>query len=166
MNSNSPNRVDGTIRAMRARGLTISLLALAGVAVLSGCDELAALFGPSRTFVRLVNDSDHRVDVLLIRGGENEQDAPRELLEEIGDEERFSLGIGEARTASWDCDEIQAVFIDNAELMIGGTEIGPEADTGVLRDGDEYGCGDVIEFRFDHSGVIVDFDVAVSVIPR
>jgi hypothetical protein len=42
-------------------------------------------------------------------------------------------------------------------------EIGPETDTGVLRDGDDFGCGDRITFTFDHSAVIVDFDVTVDV---
>ena len=33
----------------------------------------------------------------------------------------------------------------------------------VLRDGDDFSCGDTIVFTFDHSGILVDFDVTVSI---
>ena len=33
----------------------------------------------------------------------------------------------------------------------------------VLRDGDDFRCGDTFVFTFDHSLVLVDFDVSVSV---
>ncbi|MCH7884473.1 MAG: hypothetical protein IIC01_04415, partial [Planctomycetes bacterium] len=51
---------------------------------------------------------------------------------------------------------------DDADLLILG-DIGPEANSDVLRDGDDFSCGDTIVFTFDHSGILVDFDVIVSV---
>jgi hypothetical protein len=135
-------------------------LTLALAAATGGCGILTAFFQPSTVRVALVNDSDFDVSVVLILG-EN-QDAPRELLEEIGDEERYTLKPGESIDFFRDCDEIQAVFVDNAEMMIVG-QIGPEADSEVLRDGEDYDCGDTVEFRFDHSDLIVDFHVTTLV---
>lgn len=135
-------------------------LAVAWAGAIGGCGILSAFFQPSTVRVLLVNDSDFDVRVVLILG-EN-QDAPRELLEEIGDEERYTLKPGESIDFFRDCDEIQAVFVDHAELTIVG-QIGPEADSEVLRDGDDYDCGDTVEFRFDHSALIADFQVTTRV---
>ena len=35
--------------------------------------------------------------------------------------------------------------------------------TDVLRDGDEFGCGDTITFTFDHSDALFDFFITVEI---
>lgn len=154
------NRRVETCRASRFAPAGAVLGAAALVCGLSGCGALADLFQPSTVLVRMVNDGDYPVEVTLVRG--NNQNAPRAVLEALGDEEHFTIAAGGSRTIRRDCDGVQAVEIEKAELMIVGS-IGPEANSNVLRDGDDYNCGDTIEFRFDHTALIVDFDISVAV---
>lgn len=134
--------------------------ACAIVLALSGCNLLGNLAPQPETTVRLLNNSDFDVRVTVVF--DDEQDAPRELLTEFGTALQFTLSPGESTSFSRDCDEVQAITLDNAELrIIGG--VGPSFDSDVYRDGSDFGCGDVIEFTFDHSDIIVDFDADVAV---
>lgn len=135
--------------------LTLSLGAL------TGCEALLGFLLPTTTRVQLINNGDFPVEVTLYIS--DEQDIPESLLTELGDELVFTIGPGETTSFARDCDALQAIIIDDADLQLIG-EVGPEADTGVLRDGDDFGCGDAIVFTFDHSAVIVDFDISVSVV--
>jgi len=126
----------------------------------SGCEALLQLLQPATVTVRLVNNSDFAVHAVLFL--DDQQEIPRELLTETGTELEFTIAAGETATFARNCDDLQAIVIDNADLMIVG-EIGPEASTDVIRDGDDFGCGDTIVFTFDHSVVILDFDVSVTV---
>ncbi|MGE0480439.1 MAG: hypothetical protein AB7Q17_08200 [Phycisphaerae bacterium] len=125
-----------------------------------GCGLLLDVVNPPITTVRLVNNSDFDVRVVLFY--DDEQDAPRDLLTEFGVRMELTLAPGETASFTRDCTELQALVIDNAELRIIG-QVGPEADTEVLRDGREFDCRDVITFTFDHSPLLVDFDVGVAV---
>jgi len=58
-----------------------------------------------------------------------------------------------ATVFSKDCDNLQAIIISDADLEVVGEE-----DTGTLRDGDDFGCGDTIIFTFD----LIDFDITVE----
>lgn len=128
--------------------------------LLSGCSALLGLLTPSSTTVRLVNDGDFDVEVALYY--DDDQNVLEAALTEFGTRLEYTLAPGEARTFSRDCDELQAIIVDDADLLLIG-EAGPEARSNVLRDGDDFGCGDTIEFRFVHSDLIVDFDVTTSV---
>jgi hypothetical protein len=141
-----------------SRGFAVAMLV--GVA---GCDALSGLLGlipgASTVTVRLVNNGDF--DVLARLALSDEDDIPEALLEEDDDLE-YTVPPAQTRTFSRSCDDLRAVMVTHAELrIIGG--IGPEADSGVQRDGDDFTCGDVITFRFEHSDAIVDFAVSVSV---
>jgi len=127
---------------------------------LSGCDAVSNLFQPDRVAVSLINNADFTVNVELFI--DDQQEIPREVLTEIGQKLEFSIPAGETVSFSRDCDDLQAIVIDHAELMIVG-QIGPEADTDVLRDGDDFGCGDTIDFTFDHGPLVLDFDVSTAV---
>jgi len=74
----------------------------------------------------------------------------------------FVIPPGGTRTFIRSCDDLQAIVLDDADLLI-LAGIGPETNTDVLRDGDDFRCGDLIEFTFSHSGAVFDFDVEVDV---
>jgi hypothetical protein len=52
-------------------------------------------------------------------------------------------------------------MIDDADLQIVGG-IGPETDTRVYRDGDDFNCGDSITFTFDHPTLPTSLNVNFS----
>jgi hypothetical protein len=131
---------------------------------LAGCEALLSLLLPSRTTVVLDNRGDFPVEVTLFTS--SNQDIPEVLLTADDDDaEQFTVAAGDRVTFSRDCDDLQAIIIEDADLQVVG-QAGPQADTGVLRDGDDFGCGDTITFTLDHSAVLVDFDIAVGVQPR
>ncbi len=130
----------------------------------AGCGVIGTfldVFQPNETTVNLVNNADYPVRVLLYY--DDEQDAPEEFIKEFGTERQITIEAGAQQSFSRDCEELQAIFIENAELRIIG-EIGPEAATGVHRDGEDFNCGDTINFTFDHSAILTDFDVIVEVV--
>ncbi|MCA9257111.1 MAG: hypothetical protein KDA33_15785 [Phycisphaerales bacterium] len=142
--------------ALVAMTLSASMLA-------TGCgsfDTLLGLLGPSTTSVRFVNNSDFAVEGRIIIG--DQQLTTEELLEQFGTEISFSVAAVETTTISRDCDDLQALLLDDANLQVIG-DIGPDARSGVLRDGDDFNCGDRITFTFDHSAQITDFDVTTTV---
>lgn len=130
--------------------------------LVAGCDALTPLLGtlqPNLVTVELVNNSDFAVEGTLFY--DDDQDTLEEILVETGTERAFTLAAGGRSSFSVNCDDLQAIIIDNAGLQIVG-DVGPEANTDILRDGDDFGCGDTIVFTFDHSDVLLDFDVAVT----
>ena len=126
---------------------------------LAGCDSLVGLLRPTETTIVLANDSDFDVEVVLFYGAD--QNILEALLTGIGEEMTLTIGAGEQSTFSRDCDDLQAIIIDDADLLLVG-QLGPEVKTDVLRDGNEFGCGDTITFTFDHSDVIFDFSITVD----
>jgi len=72
------------------------------------------------------------------------------------------VAAGGVYPLSRNCDDLQAVVIEDADLrIIGG--IGPETDSDVLRDGDEFGCGDTVTFTFTSSDLGTNFEVTPTV---
>jgi hypothetical protein len=147
---------------MNRRSLPCVAIVLACVPAISGCDALFDLIRPRIVTAQFVNNGDFTVDLTLYYS--DIQDIPELLLTETGEKAEISIPAGATRVFSRDCDDVQAIIIDDADLrVIGG--VGPETSTDVLRDGDDFSCGSRITFTFDHSEAIVDFDVTVSVSP-
>jgi len=144
----------------RLRAVT-ALAALALVPLFAVCDGALSFFlgGAQTTIVRLVNNGDFPVVARVAIS--DEDDIPEALLEEDDDLE-FTIEAGGSRAFTRDCNDLRAVMVTHAELRVLGG-VGPEADSGVLREGDDFSCGDAVTFRFDHSDVVVDFDVTTSV---
>ncbi|MDX2199002.1 MAG: hypothetical protein SF069_08530 [Phycisphaerae bacterium] len=134
------------------------VLVLAG-----GCQFLANLVSPNTVQVRLQNDGDFDVAVSMYVDGD--QNVLSDLIEDQGTLLTFTLSPGEVQEFTRDCDDLQAIVVDNAELRVLG-QIGPETSTDVLRDGDDFMCGDRITFTFDHSAIFTDFRVNVAVSGR
>lgn len=129
---------------------------------IAGCGTLIGFLQPRTVTIRLVNNSDFDVAVEMYT--HDDQNVPEFLITEVGDRIDRTVGSGQSTTIVGACDNVQAIIIEDADLLaIGG--LGPEANTDVLRDGDEFSCGDTVTFTFDHSALITDFDVTVSVSP-
>ncbi len=136
---------------------------LVAMSLCVGCGLLGLLadqIQPKTVTVRLVNDGDYAVEVELFIA--DNQDLPEDVLTEIGTELNFTIPAGESAVFSRRCDDLQAIVIDKATLMVIGGN-GPDASSDVLRDGTDFGCGETIVFTFEHSDVILDFHVTVDV---
>ncbi|MBX3394703.1 MAG: hypothetical protein KF841_05005 [Phycisphaerae bacterium] len=152
------------IRRMEMLGvafLSASLL----IMTCTGCDELEALLGrllDRGTRVEVTNNGDYPVDAVFYISGE--QNIPRALLVELGERIAITIEPGQTMPFVRDCDDLQAIVLDDADLRVIGA-IGPETSSEVLRDGTDFGCRDTILFTFDHSAVLVDFDVTTGRAP-
>ena len=135
------------------------LLMLVLIPAMAGCDAVSAIIAAQGVTVELVNNGDFDVEAKMFYY--DDQDVIEALLEEIGTEVNLTVQPGNSTAFSQDCEDFQAFFLENAELRVIGA-IGPEASTDVLRDGDEFRCGDTIVLTFDHSDALLDFDVTIS----
>lgn len=130
-------------------------------ASMAGCDALFGVLTPNRTGVVLDNRGDYPVDVVLYYG--DAQETPKDAVRLFGHKREFHLEAGGKGSFSLPCDELQVVFIDEADLRIVGS-IGPESDTSVLRDGSDFNCGNTITFTFDHPRPVpTDLSITVGV---
>jgi len=139
----------------------VSLLSCSIVCLVAGCDALVFLL-PSTVTVRLVNNGDFSVDGELYY--DDDQDTIDTLLREVGTRVDFDVAAGETYTFARRCEDLQAIFIDDADLRV-IVGISPDDDTEVLRDGTGFSCGDTITYTFDHSELIIDFRISTSVTP-
>jgi hypothetical protein len=144
-------------RMPRRHGWWVMVMLLASVA---GCDTVDRLLSPNKVTVSMVNNGDYPVDVRFYIS--DDQNVVEDLLTSFGNEVNYRVEAGSTVDFTRDCDNLQAIIIKNAALDVVG-DIGPQKSTEVLRDGDDFGCGDQITFTFDHSDLILDFDIAVAV---
>lgn len=145
---------------MRRLVITLGVLGFAA----TGCGTLGALLlANANVTVRLVNDADFNVDVILYTY--DHADAPKDVITTLGTKLEFTLAPGDATSFTRACGEIKAVFVDNAKLHVFG-DIGPEAESNILRKESDYTCGDRVTFRFDHDPNDVNtFHVATEETP-
>ncbi|MCH7701009.1 MAG: hypothetical protein IID37_04910 [Planctomycetes bacterium] len=129
---------------------------------LPGCDVIDAL-GPTKVTVALVNDGDFPVEVRIFI--DDDQNVLETLIDDVGVQREFTLAAGESIQFDEDCDDLQAIIIDEADLQLGGIDVGPNANTKVYRDGSDFGCGDVLTFTFSHAPVPIDLDIGFAVQP-
>ncbi len=132
------------------------LLATVALANLGSSCPLSVL---QQTSVQFINNSTLGVDVQFFYG--DEQLATKTTLQLAGEEQNLNVPAGGTRSLSFPCDSLQAIYIEEAALTLPG-ELGPERDTEILRDGDDFNCGDTITYTFSGS-LIVDFAIAESV---
>jgi len=129
--------------------------------LICGCDALVFLL-PRTVTVRLVNNGSFPVDGELYY--DDNQDTVDTLLREIGTLVEFDVDPGETYTFTRSCDDLQAIYIDDADLRV-IVGVSPDDDTRVLRDGTDFSCGDTITYTFDHSELLLDFNISTSVTP-
>jgi hypothetical protein len=140
------------------RALTCVLLGGAALLSSAGCDALADLIGPTRVTVVLVNAvDDFSVEATVIY--DDIQEIPEAVLLETGEQLEYTIAAGDSVTFSRPCDELQAIMIEDADLLV-LPGIGPETSSDVQRDGDDFSCGDTLVFTF--TGGATDLNVSVS----
>jgi len=136
-------------------------LAIVLVPLLSGCGDLSNLFSPSETTVALVNDGEFPVEVKLYT--HTDQNVLEALITTVGTERSYTVPAGETRMFTLDCDDLQAIYIDEAELSVLGS-IGPTQNSDqVYRDGTDFNCGDTILFTFTHPTLPTSLSIEFSV---
>ena len=122
----------------------------------SGC----GLLSPSSVTVNLVNNGDFTVEVQIFV--HSDQNVFETLIDDVGEELNFSVPAGSTVSFTRDCDDLQAIIIEDADLQILGGLFTPDADTGVLRDGSDFGCGDTLTFTFTHPDLALSLNIAFS----
>ncbi len=138
----------------------VMLLTVMMILPIVGCTDLLQ---PSQTTIELVNPGRYPVQVTLYLG--QNQLSTWAVLATLGEEIERTVAAGETITITRKCDELQAAVIDDADVMIGGVDIGPSNNSdAVLRDGTDFGCGDRIRFTFDYPDVVLPttLDIEVS----
>lgn len=140
----------------------LACLALVGLVLplVGACDLMKLLQGKATT-VQLVNNGDYPV-IVELRISDN-QYVLQELLREVGDELTYTIPPGQAVTFFKDCEDLQAILIKKADLSLAGT-VGPSASTDILRDGGDFGCGDIIIYTFDHPEVPTALEISENII--
>lgn len=123
--------------------------------------EIVGLLRPERMTVTLVNESTiYDVDVTLFFHDDNH--VFEFMLTQVGEEVGFILLPGDEISFTEKCDDLQVIVIDDANLQLFGGTIA-DTESPILREGDDFECGDEIVFTFTHSNLVVDFDVFVDV---
>jgi hypothetical protein len=128
---------------------------------LVGACDLMKLVQGDAGIVQLVNEGAYPVDVeLRISGNQYELQV---VLAEFGDELNYTVAPGQTVNFFKPCDDLQAIMIAKAELSIAG-DIGPSDNTDILRDGGDFGCGDMITYTFSHPEAPTHLDISTDIL--
>lgn len=111
------------------------------------------------TSVTLRNTTNFPVDVELFY--DEQQDIPEILLEEVGTQLSFSIPAGGAESFSRSCEDLQAIFINDADMRI-APGISPESSTRVFREPDDFTCGDTLTFTFVQNALGTQLNINFS----
>lgn len=146
----------------------VSILLCSIVCLVAGCDALVLLL-PSTVTVRLVNNGSFSVDGELYYDDDESAlnaidtiDALDNFIREFGTKVEFDVAPGGTFTFTQSCDDLQAIFIDDADLRV-IVGVSPDDDTEVLRDDSDFSCGDTITYTFDHAEFGLNFRISTSV---
>ena len=132
----------------RGLGLAAALILLVPV---SGCNSVLQLLGVNRVTVRLVNTTNFPIDVDIRIS--DDQNVLRDVLTSLGERVQVTLAAGQTSSFSRDCDDLQAIIIDNADQDI-GLGLGPSQQSDVYRDGSDFNCGDTLVFTFSQANIL------------
>lgn len=126
---------------------------------LTGCG-LIFVPGLNDVAVRLVNNGDLDVEVTVAYSGDD-ADSKDDLVDN-GTKLTFTVPAGEVRSFSRSCGQLGSIVIEDADLLVVGA-VGPQTDSNVVRMDGDFDCGQTVTFTFDHSALLIDFDVTSSV---
>ena len=137
----------------------LGLAVIAGiVAVLVGCEAAISIFSPQSVVVRLVNTTAFEVEAEIYTS--EDDNILVALITELGDRFEETIPPGGTVTLVQSCEELQAIVITDADLRLFGG-VGPETQSDLLLDGQDFHCGDEIVFTFTQDGF--GFDVVDEV---
>lgn len=111
----------------------------------------ASCLPSQQTSVILRNDTSFVVNVELFF--DDDQDIPEALLVEDGSRLTFSLSPGTTQSFSRPCEDLQAIIINDADMVI-APGISPEASSRVYREPDDFTCGNTLTFTFTQGGIV------------
>lgn len=119
----------------------------------------ASCLPPSQTSVILRNNTPFVVDVELFF--DEEQNIPEVLLRETGSRLTFSIPPGGVESFSRPCEDLQAIFINDADMRI-APGVSPEANTRVYREPDDFTCGNTLTFTFTAANLGTALEISYS----
>ena len=114
------------------------------------------------TTVVLRNQTNFTVDVELFF--DEEQDIPEFLLEETGTRLTFSIPPGGVESFSRPCEDLQAIFINDADMRV-LPGVSPEASTRVYREPNDFTCGNTLTFTFTQNILATSLQITFSLEP-
>ena len=136
---------------------TLFLLGFAALLCMgNGCPVSVS---PNTTSVRLVNHTAFPIQVTVYY--DSHQNIIEQLLESVGTKYEATVAPGASEFFSRDCDELQAITIQEAKMVIVG-DVGPSTDSLVYRDGTDFGCGDTLTFTFTQPTLPTELNVSFS----
>jgi len=106
-----------------------------------------------------VNNTDFPVDGRLFY--DDDQNLPENLIQADGTEKSFDLQPGETESFARDCEDLQAIFIEDADMRV-AVGVSPEASTEVFREPNDFGCGDTITFTFTQNALGTSLEIRFS----
>ncbi|MCH8806087.1 MAG: hypothetical protein IH986_08360 [Planctomycetes bacterium] len=142
---------------------TLGIILLTGTLLIGGCPGSNFLFaGLTDVRVEIFNDTDFLI-VPDIRFGDDDGDVTAFFTGLFGGDKLAtgSLNSGEFIEFTFACDELGLVFAKESEQRLFNEVIGESDQTDGIQRGEEFECGDRIQFRF--IGSFEDFDVLVTV---
>ncbi len=150
------------------------LVVVGGVLALAGCDALS-LFLPNTVTVSLINNGTLPVDGQLFYDSDesaldllNDISALDNFIREFGDEIQFDLAGGETMTFTRSCNDLQVIFIDDANVRLAGI-VTSDDNTDPIREGQDFVCGSTITYTFESNdlglGLSIITDVGLGVLP-
>lgn len=140
---------------------TIGIALVATALLSSGCEGFFSLLpSTNQTSVRLINNGSFPVNVTLYV--HSDQNVLKAIMPSVGERIEITVPANSTRLITRDCDDLQAVLVDEAEVSIIG-DIGPSTDSDVFRDGSDFGCGDVFALTFVYPVVPVSLSIEAAV---
>lgn len=136
------------------RVLILAMLGLIMVPLGAGCFGLA-----DQTTVNMVNNTQYPVSIRLYY--DDDQNLPQSLIELDGTEMRFTVASGQTYTFSRTCEDLQAIFIKDADMII-APGISPEANTRVYREPGDFGCGHTLTFTFTQNALGTNLSISYA----
>lgn len=132
------------------------------VMLLAALPLVAGSCGAVQTFVALINATNFPVDGRLFY--HPEQSLPESGIELLGTEVAFNIEPGQTFTFSRDCDDLQAIFIKDADMRV-APGVSPETDSEVYREPTDFSCGRTLTFTFTQNLLGTELNVAFTLAP-
>ncbi len=127
-----------------------------------GCDALVGLLKPTSVNVRVVNNGTFPVSSTFYIA--EDSDILDVLITTFGTQIENTVDAGQSLSFTRSCNDLGAIQLREADLQVVGS-IGPETDTNILREGEDFSCGDTIVFTFTNTELPLDLNVTVTIEP-
>ncbi len=135
--------------------IAIRTLCLAAAFLCGSC-------GTVQTYVILYNSTSHTVEGRLFY--DEEQALPASGLEALGTEVTFSIPAGQSFSFNRDCEDLQAIFIKDADLRV-APGISPDTESDVYSEPDDFTCGRTLTFTFTQNALGTELNVTFALAP-